>query len=311
MKKSKEREMNMEELKIIALPQLGSIQFNEEEVKAGLAEQMKVYKELPVSAENKADRKKDIATLRKMKKAVDDRRKEVKSIWMKPYDEFERKVKEVMSLIDEPINLIDDQVKELEDRERRQKKAEIREYFSTAAGEYTEWLTLEQIYDPKWENASVSLKKVREEIDQRINEIKAALASLSLSVSDVKEEAIERYKPDLNLTAALAYINQYEAQRARIQQAEAERRQREQEQMLERERQRIREDERRRAQEEQVIRQEARREVIEDIKQPISDEVVTGAKVTAVYTVSATPEEMAEIETALDSLGIAWERKEI
>lgn len=129
----------MEELKIIALPQLGSIQFNEEEVKAGLAEQMKVYKELPVSAENKADRKKDIATLRKMKKAVDDRRKEVKSIWMKPYDEFERKVKEVMSLIDEPINLIDDQVKELEDRERRQKKAEIREYFSTAAGEYTEW----------------------------------------------------------------------------------------------------------------------------------------------------------------------------
>lgn len=301
----------MEELKIIALPQLGSIQFNEEEVKAGLAEQMKVYKELPVSAENKADRKKDIATLRKMKKAVDDRRKEVKSIWMKPYDEFERKVKEVMSLIDEPINLIDDQVKELEDRERRQKKAEIREYFSTAAGEYTEWLTLEQIYDPKWENASVSLKKVREEIDQRINEIKAALASLSLSVSDVKEEAIERYKSDLNLTAALAYINQYEAQRARIQQAEAERRQREQEQMLERERQRIREDERRRAQEEQVIRQEARREVIEDIKQPISDEVVTGAKVTAVYTVSATPEEMAEIETALDSLGIAWERKEI
>ena len=301
----------MEELKIIALPQLGSIQFNEEEVKAGLAEQMKVYKELPVSAENKADRKKDIATLRKMKKAVDDRRKEVKSIWMKPYDEFERKVKEVMSLIDEPINLIDDQAKELEDRERRQKKAEIREYFSTAAGEYTEWLTLEQIYDPKWENASVSLKKVREEIDQRINEIKAALASLSLSVSDVKEEAIERYKSDLNLTAALAYINQYEAQRARIQQAEAERRQREQEQMLERERQRIREDERRRAQEEQVIRQEARREVIEDIKQPISDEVVTGAKVTAVYTVSATPEEMAEIETALDSLGIAWERKEI
>lgn len=130
-------------------------------------------------------------------------------------------------------------------------------------------------------------------------------------MSDVKEEAIERYKSDLNQTAALAYINQYEAQRARIQQAEAERRQREQEQMLERERQRIREDERRRAQEEQVIRQEARREVIEDIKQPISDEVVTGAKVTAVYTVSATPEEMAEIETALDSLGIAWERKEI
>lgn len=301
----------MEELKIIAMPKLGSIQFNSEELKAGLAAQMEVYKSLPVSAENKPERKKDIATLRKIKKSVDDRRKEIKSIWLKPYDEFERKVKEVMALIDEPINLIDDQVKELEDQERRQKKAEINQYFSIAAGAYTEWLTLEQIYDPKWENASVSLKKVREEIDQKLNEIRAALASLGLSVSDAKDEAVERYKADLNLTAALAYINQYEAQRARIQQAEAERRQREQEQMLERERQRIREDERRRVQEEQVIRQEARQEVIEDIKQPISDDVVTGAKVTAVYTVSATPEEMAEIETAFDSLGITWERKEI
>lgn len=301
----------MEELKIIALPQLGSIQFNSEELRNALSVQMETYKSLPVSAENKAERKKDIATLRKLKKAIDDRRKEVKSIWLKPYDEFEHKVKEIMGLIDEPIFLIDDQVKELEDQERRQKKAEIIDYFTTAAEAYAEWLTLEQIYDERWENASVSMKKVREDMDQKLNEIKAALAALSMSISDVKEEAMERYKVDLNLTAALAYINQYEAQRARIQQAEDARRQEEQEQMLERERQRIREEERKRAQEEQAIRQEAQKEVIEEIKSPITDGFVSGAKVTAVYTVSATPEEMREIEMAFNSLGVTWERKGI
>lgn len=40
--------MNMEELKIIALAYPGSIQFNAEEVKAGLAGQMELYKNLPV-----------------------------------------------------------------------------------------------------------------------------------------------------------------------------------------------------------------------------------------------------------------------
>lgn len=301
----------MEELKIIALPQLGSIQFNSEELRNALSVQMETYKSLPVSAENKAERKKDIATLRKLKKAIDDRRKEVKSIWLKPYDEFERKVKEILRLIDEPIFLIDDQVKELEDWERREKKAEIISYFTAASEAYADWLTVVQIYDDRWENASVSMKKVREDIDQKLNAIKAALAALDMSVSDVKGEAIERYKSDLNLTAALAYINQYEAQRARIQQAEEDRRQKEQEQMLERERQRIREEERKRAQEEQEIRKEAQREVIEEIKAPITDEFVSGAKVTAVYTVSATPEEMREIEMAFNSLGVTWERKGI
>lgn len=301
----------MEELNMIVKPQPGIIEFNNEELKAEFTEQMKIYEELPVSNGNRTERKKDVATLRKFKKALDERRKEVKSDWMKPYEVFEGKVKELIAIVDKPINMIDWQVKELESQERMAKKAEIERYFEEAAAEYTEWLAAEQIWDDKWLNASVTMKSVKQEMTDAIFAIRSALASLSFSVSDVKDEAIDRYKTDLNLTSAMGYINQYEAQKARIQQAEDERRKREQEEQLERERRRIREEERQRVREEEAVRQQARVEVVKEIKAPITDEVVADAKVSAVYAVSASPEALEELEMAMDSLGVTWERKEI
>lgn len=289
----------------------GKIEFDPAEYEEQLSAQMQLYKDEPVTPANRTDRKKDIATLRKIRKALEDRRKEVKTEWMRPYEEFEGNVRKLTALVDEPIDLLSDQVKELESRERAEKRKQLREHFAAVAGDDAEWLSLEQIYDQKWENASVSVKKACEEIDGRLNEIRLALMSLNMSTSDVKGEAMERYKADLNLTAALNYINQYEAQKAKIQQAEEARRREEQEQALERERQRIREEERKRVREEEAIRRQAREETVREIKRPITDEVVKDAKVSAVYAVSAAPEALEELEMAMDSLGITWERKAI
>lgn len=301
----------MNELNVRINQTEGTIDFNSEELKEQLAIRMNLYKTAVVTPENRTERKKDVATLRKLKKSVEDRRKEVKSVWMKPYESFEAKVKEIVKLIDEPILLIDSQVKELEEAERLKKKAEIESYFVQSAGALTDWLAIDQIYDNKWENASVSMKKVKEELDAKLNEIKAAMSTLSMSISDVKEEAIERYKLDLNLTGAMAYINQYEAQKARIQAAEEERRRREEEERIQREMERTRQEARRQVQEENRIKEETRQQVIQEVKAPISDEIVSNAKVSAVYAVSAPEESLRELEMAMDSLGITWNRKEI
>lgn len=301
----------MNELNVRINQTEGTIDFNSEELKEQLAIRMDLYKTAVVTPENRVERKKDVATLRKLKKSVEDRSKEVKAVWMKPYESFESKVKEIVKLINEPILLIDSQVKELEEAERLKKKAEIESYFAQSAGALTDWLAIDQIYDNKWENASVSMKKVKEELDAKLNEIKAAMATLSLSISDVKEEAIERYKLDLNLTGAMAYINQYEAQRARIQAAEEERRRREEEERIQREMERARQEARRHVQEENRIKEETRQQVIQEVKAPITDEIVSNAKVSAVYAVSAPEESLRELEMAMDSLGITWSRKEI
>ena len=301
----------MNELAINARINPGSIEFNNEEIKAQLSEQMRLYKNEPVTPETRTDRKKDVAALRKARKAVEDRRKVVKDIWMQPYLAFESKVRELTELIDEPIALLSDQVKELEARERAEKREKLRQHFVEASGEDAEWLDMKQIYDQKWENASVTVKKACEEIDGRLHEIRIAMMSLHMSASDAKQEAIDRYKTDLNLPAALNYINQYEAQKAKILQAEEDRRREERDRELERERQRIREEERRRIQEEEAIRRQAQEETVREIKRPITDAVVTNARVSAVYAVSAPEESLSELEMAMDSLGITWERKAI
>lgn len=299
----------MEELKLQITQKPGVIESNFEELKKELADHLEIYENMPVSLENKAERKKDLAMLRKVKKAVSDRRSEVKRQWLEPYNVFDTQVRELLGLIDRPVAVIDDQIKELESRERMKKLEEIKSLFGEMAANYTEWLTLEMIFDDKWLNATTSMKKVKEELTGKISEIGNALTMLNMSVSEVKQEAIERYKADLNLQSAMMYINQYEAQRARILEAESKQREREEEQRREREMERARQEARAQVAREQQVKEEAKKEVMDNIAQPITDEVVKNAKVTAMYTISATDEQIAELEMAMDSLGITYERK--
>lgn len=299
----------MEELKLQITQTPGNIECNFDDLKETLADHLKIYEEVPVSLENKAERKKDLAMLRKVKKAVSDRRSEVKRQWLEPYNVFDTQVRELLGLIDRPVAVIDDQIKELESRERMKKLEEIKTLFGDMAADYTDWLTLEMIFDEKWLNATTSIKKVKEELTGKILEIGNALIMLNMSVSEVKLEAIERYKSDLNLQSAMMYINQYEAQRARILEAERKQREREEEQRREREMERARQEARAQVAREQQAKEEAKKEVMDNITQPITDEVVKNAKVTAMYTISATDEQITELEMAMDSLGITYERK--
>lgn len=299
----------MEELKLQITQTPGNIECNFDELKETLADHLKIYEGMPVSLENKAERKKDLAMLRKVKKAVSDRRSEVKRQWLEPYNVFDTQVRELLGLIDRPVAVIDDQIKELESRERMKKLEEIKTLFGDMAADYADWLTLEMIFDEKWLNATTSIKKVKEELTGKILEIGNALIMLNMSVSEVKLEAIERYKSDLNLQSAMMYINQYEAQRARILEAERKQREREEEQRREREMERARQEARAQVAREQQAKEEAKKEVMDNITQPITDEVVKNAKVTAMYTISATDDQIAELEMAMDSLGITYERK--
>lgn len=299
----------MEELKLQITQTPGNIECNFDDLKETLADHLKIYEEMPVSLENKAERKKDLAMLRKVKKAVSDRRSEVKRQWLEPYNVFDTQVRELLGLIDRPVAVIDDQIKELESRERMKKLEEIKAIFGDMAADYADWLTLEMIFDEKWLNATTSIKKVKEELTGKILEIGNALIMLNMSVSEVKLEAIERYKSDLNLQSAMMYINQYEAQRARILEAERKQREREEEHRREREMERARQEARAQVAREQQAKEEARKEVMDNITQPITDEVVKNAKVTAMYTISATDDQITELEMAMDSLGITYERK--
>lgn len=335
----------MKDLQIVVNQQQGTITTNFNEVKEALTEQMEVYKELEVTEDNKPERKKDIATLRKMIKAVSDKRIGVKKECLKPYEIFEKQATELVAIINAPINTLDSQVKEFEEKQRLQKVEDINNAYGDLVGDMAEYLPLTQIYNSKWENISFAIKAVREEIEEAVSSTEMAVNTIKGMSSEAVPKALEQYKKDLSLANAIAYINRYEQQRAEILAKEEQKRKEEEERKRRAEEARIREEERKRVAEEERIREEARRQALEDEiqraeKEKVVSHVVATPKFEEIpfaegldepfdtdepfeaeeqpfsmaklytYEITATDEDLEKVDLFLDGLGVLYLRRE-
>ena len=228
------------ELKIISPGENGflkEIQWNQEEVKAWVAARVQDYKNIAYTEDQVKDMKKDRADLNKLRTAFESERKRLKKVCMEPYNLFEQQVKEVVALIDEPIQLIDSQLYELEERRKQQKKKDIEALFDTIG--FQTFVTLENIFDQKWLNASVSFGKIEEQMKSIMYKIGTDVATIG-NLPEFSFEAMEVYKKTLDLNKAILEgqrlaetqkrKQQYEEEQKRI--AEEKARQEEQEQSV-------------------------------------------------------------------------------
>lgn len=293
----------MNELKFEVVQQSGVINADFDTLEAQLSEKMIFYKDVTVCEESMKIGKKEVASLRKLKTSVDERRKEVKRAYLEPYNVFEDRVKRLISLIDEPINLINGQVKDLEEKQKKEKRELIEKIFKSLTEGLGEYLSFDRVFNPKWLNVSVKQKAIVDEISGVVEKVRNDIQTLDAVTSDAKEKAVEMYKQSLDLSRSLVYINQYEAQKAEILRKNEEN-----------ERQRIRDEERNRIREEEKIRKEAKQEAVKEIATVDEKEAAplsSTESIKAIYTVVATPDELREIEMALTSLGVYFERKDV
>lgn len=157
----------MQEINLLVEQKNGSIETNFEEIKAALAAGLEEYKGMVFTAESQPKAKKTVASLRKLKNAMNDRRIEIKKKFMEPYTNFEAQVKELDKLIDEPIDFISGQIEEFERRRVEAKKAMICEIYTGIMAEHgtvMEYLPLDRIYDSRWENSTTTQKAITEAI---------------------------------------------------------------------------------------------------------------------------------------------------
>lgn len=314
----------MNELQVKVELKAGSINTNTEEIKEWLSERMEQYKNALFTEESKQVAKSELASLRKLKKAIDERRKEIKAQCMAPYDAFEKEVNQLKVIIDEPINLIDRQLREMEEERIRKKRIQIRELYEDVVGEAREYLPYDSIYDTKWDNAGTAMKKIRETMENLVTKTAQELSILQNSVSDVCEEAMEMYKKDRDLAKALSYINTYETNKKKALEAEEKRRQQEEDRRREEEIARAKAEERKRMEELEEARQEEREKLKKQAtmqeNEPLTEEELEDegnlpftqpTTVTAYYRVVATLEELEQVEMAFNSMGIYFERRAI
>lgn len=185
-------------VKSFTIPEV--IEFNYEELKKEIAERTEKYVNLVYTEEQIREAKKDVALLRKFTKVLSDERIRVKKECMKAVEPFEAKVKELCAIVDNSIDAVDKQIKEHEEQKKHEKYNEIREYFETL--DKPEWLTLLQIFDEKWLNASTSMKSIQESVFSRIEKTKAELDIIA-KLPEFSFEAMMVYKDTLDMSKAI------------------------------------------------------------------------------------------------------------
>lgn len=156
------------ELKVEEIQSLAPIKFNYEDVKNWATEKAKQYKSIVYTEETTAEAKSDRAMLNKVAKAINDEKIRVKKEFLKPFEDFEKKCKELQSIITDASNSIDVQVKAFEEKEQNEKKEQIKAVFDAYIGDFKELILFDIIFNPKWLNKTYTMKKIEEEINHLI-----------------------------------------------------------------------------------------------------------------------------------------------
>lgn len=259
------------------------------------------------TAESQPEAKRTVASLRKLKKAMNDRRIEIKKTFMAPYTNFEAQVKELDKLIDEPIDFISGQIEEFERRRVEAKKAMICEIYTGIMAEHgtvMEYLPLDGIYDSRWENSTTTQKAITEAITAHVEHVEKDLDTIRAMESEFEDKGLAKYKATLELSDAITAMNQYQKQKEEILRRQAEEEQRKAEEEARREA----EEEQRKAalvHEEPVVPEVVPDVALEEEKAVRS---ATAPEGTVRYEVVADPFQIAQLEAAMREYGIKFRR---
>lgn len=270
------------ELKIKQNPEdfIKTIDFNHDEIKAEMMEKVAMYKAIVYTDDQIKDAKADRAELNKLVKTLEDKRKEIKALCLAPYDKFEKQMKELVAVVNEPIAVIDDQIKAYEAQQKENKRAEIAAYFETLD---FNGIKLEQVFDNKWLNATTSMASIKDALDKKAQEIAVDMKTLA-DLPEYGFEALEMYKSTVDIRQALNEANRL----AELAKKKAE------------------------ATAPPVIEVPKPEPVVEDITPqdnfiPDFDAVVDN-RVTAIFKIKATPEDIDRVEQFLSINKIECER---
>lgn len=218
----------MEEISVVVGTKLGSIDFDFEALKKSVEEVSSSYKGIIVTEDTIINSKNDVAYLRKLKGQLDDKRKQVKTTYLEPLTEFEAKIKEATALIDAPILELTAQMDQYEADRKLSKKKDIEKLYKTLVDDdIREYVPLNKLYQSKWENKTVTLKSIENELASTIESARMSVETIKNMNSDATDKALALFKQEMNLPNAIALINKYEVEKQQILEREKARAERE------------------------------------------------------------------------------------
>lgn len=179
------------------------IQANFEECKAWLDKNLAPYRTMVVTEDGIASAKKYRASIRAASARIDECRKMAKEAAMQSYKPFEEKCKALKALCDESAANLDGQIKAFDEAKKAEKGERLRAFFNQSIGEMNDFLTFENIFNPRWLNATYTEEQARKDIICEIAKCSNAVESLRALHSEFETTLLDEFRRTHDLAACL------------------------------------------------------------------------------------------------------------
>lgn len=202
---------------------LPEISWNYAELKQQLEAGLANYKGLAYSDDQIGDAKKDRARLNKLADAIDGKRKEMKALYLKPYEAFEAQAKELVGMVKVAVQEIDGQIKAYDAAKKEAKLQNIREQYQAMIGNLAELVPYERLHNPRWLNVTAGMGAICQELGGKIDRITAGLAAIDgLQLPPELAGPVKAiFLRDFDLAAALAEKDRLQRQQEELARYEA------------------------------------------------------------------------------------------
>lgn len=203
---------------------LPAVKWNYNEVRQWVIDGLQAYKGRIYSNDTITEAKKDRANLNKLATAIDAKRKEMKALYLAPYEQFEAEAKELVSMIKTVSAEIDAQVKAYEDFRKQEKQQFIVEQiYKPLIGNLAVLVPYEKLHNPKWLNVTTSVNEIGEDMAQTVEKIESGLRAIDqLNLeADIAERVKSVFLWKFDLAAAIAEKERILAEREKMEQYRA------------------------------------------------------------------------------------------
>lgn len=216
----------------------GYIAANIKQIQRFAALKKQEVEEIDVEKADADELAKTRASVRKVMKKIESTRIDLKKIYLEP---FEQKIagplKAEYESLQESLSPLDEKITKAEEHRIKAKKSDIDDVLNERLGKESEeidrflhdcpWLTY--VGNSSWLNKGATLKKITEEIDQKVSQAANEIKALGLFSSDNihAPKMLAEYKLNGNLATALNLKERLEAERQEYLRIEEERKARE------------------------------------------------------------------------------------
>lgn len=180
-----------------------AITTNYEEVKAWAENVASMFENIVVTEDAVSEAKKNRAALRRIQSNIGEVRKTGKEAALASYRPLENNCNELDAIIQRGVSNLDGQIKAFDEAKKAEKGERLRAFFNQSIGEMNDFLTFENIFNPRWLNATYAEEQARKDVICEIAKCSNAVESLRALHSEFETTLLDEFRRTHDLAACL------------------------------------------------------------------------------------------------------------